>query len=58
MWQHVRTRSKISQNAGNLWPFCENPVCPNPVWKPVTVEKVLLGILSTKAIIESQGFSH
>ena len=18
-----------------MWPFCENPVCPDPVWKPV-----------------------
>ena len=22
---------------GDLWPFCENPVCPDPVWKPVII---------------------
>ena len=22
-------------NRGNLWPWCENPVCPDLVWKPV-----------------------
>ena len=28
-WQHVRTQSKIWQKAGDLWPICENPVCPD-----------------------------
>ena len=36
MWQHVRTQKQIWQNVRNLRPFCENPVCPDPVWKPVT----------------------
>ena len=35
MLQHVCTRSNTLQNVWDLWPFCENPVCPNPVWKPV-----------------------
>ena len=35
IWQHVRTQSRLWQNVGNLWPFRENPVCPEPVWKPV-----------------------
>ena len=42
MWQDVATcgntcklKSKMWQSVGNLWPFCENPVCPDPVWKSV-----------------------
>ena len=37
------------QNVGNMWqnlatcrdlrPFCENPDCPDPVWKPVTLAR-------------------
>ena len=34
MWQRARTQSNTCQNSRNLWPFCENPVRPDPVWKP------------------------
>ena len=27
---------QMLQDVGNLWPLSENPVCPDPVWKPVT----------------------
>ena len=38
--QHVATcahlkQSKLWQDVGDSWPFCENPVCPDPVRKPV-----------------------
>ena len=36
MWQHVRTETKVLQHVWNLWPFCANPICPDPVWKPVS----------------------
>ena len=29
-------REGEKRNLGNLWPFCEKPVCPDPVRKPVT----------------------
>ena len=37
LWQNVATCAhlKHGQNVGNLWPFCENPVCPDTVRKPV-----------------------
>ena len=38
MWQHVRTKNKRLQHVGDLWPFCENPVCPDPVWEPVDTQ--------------------
>ena len=31
MWQHVRTEIKVWQNVADLWPFCKNNVCPDPV---------------------------
>ena len=39
MWQDVATRAylkQIRQHLGDLRPFHENPVCPDPVWKPVS----------------------
>ena len=36
--QNVATCEHLTQLLQNVWdlcPFCENPVCPNPVWKPV-----------------------
>ena len=36
---NVATRAHFKQHIAKckeLWPFCENPVCPEPVWKPVT----------------------
>ena len=37
--QNVATRAHSKQNMTtfrNLWPCCENPFRPDPVWKPVT----------------------
>ena len=47
IWQHVTTCDNILQNVATraqskrnltklkeMWPFCENPVCPDLVWKP------------------------
>ena len=40
MWQNVRAQNKMLQrNVEDLWPFCENPVCPDPVWEPVKYKK-------------------
>ena len=39
MWQHVRIQDNIWQNIGDLLPFYEDPVCPDPVWKPVKKRK-------------------
>ena len=39
MWQSVATRADLERNMAtcvDLRPFCKNPVCPNPVWKPVS----------------------
>ena len=36
MSQNVATRADLKQHIANredLWPFCENQVCPDPVWK-------------------------
>ena len=36
--QNVAIHAHLKQNVAKcmkMWPFCENPVCPNPVWKPV-----------------------
>ena len=43
MWQHAATRAhlkqnKLWQNVRDLRPFCDNPVCPGPVWKPAIGE--------------------
>ena len=42
MWQNITKcgaicahLEQISQNVKDLWPFCENLVCPDPVWKSV-----------------------
>ena len=29
------SRKYIWQNYGSLWHFCKNPICPDPIWKPV-----------------------
>ena len=34
MWQHVRTLNKTLQNTMDSWPFCENNISPDIVWKP------------------------
>ena len=39
--QNVATCTRLKHNitkCEDLWPLCENPVCPDPVWKPVTGE--------------------
>ena len=39
MSQNVAMRANIKHDTAklkDLWPFCENPVCPDPVWRPVT----------------------
>jgi len=30
MWQRARIESKVSQHAGDLWPFCEGPLLSRP----------------------------
>ena len=51
-WQHVPMHLKQAMaKRREMWTFCENPVCPDPVWKPVTgdfhpSEKSLLGLSS------------
>ena len=30
---------QICQNVRDSLPFCQNPVCPDPAWKPVTAAK-------------------
>lgn len=38
MLQNVATGAHIKQNitkCKEIWSFCENPVCPEPIWKPV-----------------------
>ena len=40
MWQRVRAQNNILQNVRDLWPCYENPVCPDPVWKPVKVRRI------------------
>ena len=37
MWQHVCTPPNTITTCENLWPSCENPVCPDPVWEPVNM---------------------
>ena len=37
--QNVAMRAHLKQTIAKcmeMWPFCENPVCPGIVWKPVT----------------------
>ena len=44
MRQHVATCDNmcaLNTTCGKMWPLCENPVCPDPVWKPVTLEELL-----------------
>ena len=33
-------KQMIWQTVGDVWPFCENPGCPDPVWKPVRIYRV------------------
>ena len=33
--------SNYDKHVRDLRPFCENPVCPDPVWKPVTIWPVV-----------------
>ena len=33
----IRLDMRFWQNVGDLWPFCENPVYPDPVWKPANI---------------------
>ena len=38
IWEHVATCVHLKQILQNVWnslPFCENPICPDQVWKPV-----------------------
>ena len=40
IWQHVARRAHIKQamtTCTEMWPFCENPVCPDPVRKPMKI---------------------
>ena len=53
MWQHVRTQNKIWQYVGNLWPFYDNPVCPDPVWKPVTKARAIHGKVAQVQLLAS-----
>ena len=39
MAQHVDI---ILQTVTNVWPFCENTVCPDPIWKPVICVNVCM----------------
>ena len=41
MRQNMATRAHLNQTIAKrreMLPFCENPVCPGPVWEPVTHE--------------------
>ena len=42
MRQHVRTQNKELQNLEDLWPFCENPVCPAPrrTWGSSAIDNI------------------
>ena len=46
MWQAMAKcgnacalKNNMLQHVRNLRPFCENPACPDPVWKPVRLEQ-------------------
>ena len=43
MWQRMARCGNVCalkttryNMCGDLWPFCDNPFCPDPIWKPVT----------------------
>ena len=57
LWQPVRTLDNMWQTAGDLWPFCENPVCPDPVWKAGELETQREGRLRQSPWRVCQGLS-
>ena len=43
IWQHLATCAHLTQTIAarerSVWPFCEKPVRPDPVWKPVKLSR-------------------
>ena len=52
--QHVATRAHLKQTISKcreMWPFCENPVCPDPVWNRIISLRLLLLIIIIIVIV-------
>ena len=49
----MRTKTKVYKVC--LWHFCENSVCPDPIWKPVTPADVQFSRVRSAGNFEARG---